>query len=119
MWKSLKRREAGPAFKTNLHRFVTSWTRGSRVGPRHRDIRSHRAYRAGSAAGLDDHWETRIAALSDGRSVADIVEELFKEEAMAGAWLVDIALWRSIFEQSVTRTVDGLARRGYIFLTPG
>ena len=119
MWKSLKALEPPPGIRTNLQRLLVSWTRGSRAGLPSRDIGDHRAYRVRTAVGLDDPWESRIVALSDGRPVADIVGELFREEALAGAWVVDIALWRGIFEQSVKRTVDGLASKGYIFLTRG
>ena len=118
MWKSLKALER-PGVRTNLHRLVVSWTRGSRTGLPRRDIGGHRAYRVRSRLELGDPWENRIVALSDGRPVSGIVDELFRQEALAGAWVVDIALWRGIFEQSVTRSVDALAGKGYIFLTRG
>ena len=65
-----------------------------------------------------DPLEQRIVELGDGRAVREIIETLFLEEIRAGAWIVDIALWKYIFDRSVAVTIRQLADRGYLKLEP-
>ena len=68
---------------------------------------------------IKDAWEKRIIDLSDGRSVGEINEILYREEMLAGASVVDIGLWKGLFFQSVVGKIGELASRGYIRLVPG
>ena len=54
--------------------------------------------------------------LSDGKPMGEIIETLYREEIKAGAWLVDVGLWKNIFDQSVVKTINQLAGRGLVRL---
>ena len=56
--------------------------------------------------------------MADGKSINEILEAMFSEELMAGAWMVDIGIWRNLFDQSVVKTIGELADLGYIRLEP-
>ena len=66
--------------------------------------------------GPRDSWERRIIELGEGKEVSEIMETFYVEEIRAGAWAVDVGLWKSLFDQCVTRTISGLAASGYIYL---
>ena len=80
------------------------------------DISRRLVYRRGDANGIEDTWERRIIELSDGRTIGDIQEILYREELSAGAWVVDIGLWKDLFYQSVARTIGQLADQGCVRL---
>ena len=61
-------------------------------------------------------WESRIVELSDGRSVGELKETLYREQLMAGASLVDIGVWRGLFDRSVDGAIGELAKKKYIRL---
>ena len=75
-------------------------------------------YRVKGANEVKDAWERRIIDLADGRPIIEILDALFREEIKAGAWVVDIGIWRSFFDQSVIKTIGELADQGYICLEP-
>ena len=56
--------------------------------------------------------------LGDGRTVAGIMDVLFCEEVRAGAWMVDIGLWKPLYDRDVVETIYRLAAEGYIRLMP-
>jgi len=75
-------------------------------------------YRAREPSGVKGAWERKIVELGDGAPVAEIIEVLFREEIRAGAWAVDIGLWKDLFDQCVVSTISELAGKGYIHLEP-
>ena len=76
------------------------------------------AYPVKLSNGVKGTWERRIIDLADGKSINEILEAMFSEELMAGAWMVDIGIWRNLFDQSVVKTIGELADLGYIRLEP-
>ena len=72
-------------------------------------------YRVTEASEVKD-WESRIIELGDGKSIGQIMGILYEEELESGAWMVDIGLWKNLFEQSVVKEIGELADRGYICL---
>ena len=79
---------------------------------------ARRVFRADGRLLPRDPLERRIVELGDGRTAREIMETLFLEEIRAGAWIVDIALWKYIFDRSVAVTIRQLADRGYLKLEP-
>ncbi len=63
-------------------------------------------------------WECTIVERCNGKSIRKIVETLYLDELKKGAGLVDIGIWKSLFDQSVVATVHELAHHGYICLLP-
>ena len=59
-------------------------------------------------------WEKRIVELGDGRSVGEIIQVLYQEQLSRGARLVDIGIWKGLFESSVINTIGDLEDRGII-----
>ena len=82
------------------------------------DHEATRVFRAGAECLLQDPLEQRIVELGDGRSTREITETLYVEAIRAGAWIVDIALWKQVFDCSVGVTIRQLADRGYLILEP-
>ena len=70
-----------------------------------------------ASGGTSDTWERRIFELSDGRSIGEIGEILYREEIMAGASMADIGLWKGLFYRNLANTVGELASRGYLRLS--
>jgi hypothetical protein len=75
-------------------------------------------YRTEEPGTVADPWERRIAEMGDGRTADKIVEAIWLDEIKAGAWIVDIGLWRGLFDQKVFQTIDELAQRGIIHIVP-
>ena len=67
---------------------------------------------------MADPWERRIAEMGDGRTTDEIVEAIWREEIKAGAWVIDIGLWKGLFDQKVFQTIDELAHRRVIHIVP-
>ena len=67
---------------------------------------------------MTDPWERRIAEMGDGRPASEIVEAVWHDEIRAGAWIVDIGLWKSLFEQRVRQKLYDLVRRRVIYFEP-
>ena len=63
-------------------------------------------------------WEWVIVEQCGGQSIRQIVEILYRYELRKGASLVDIGLWKSLFDRSVLKTVYELVHDGYIDLVP-
>ena len=93
--------------------------------PESAETRRQLVYRAAPARAEDCNcigngsWEKRIIELSDGKSVGEISDALFRQEIMAGASAADIGLWKHLFYRSVVNTIVELADEGYIQLKPG
>ena len=62
-------------------------------------------------------WERRIVELANGRSVAEVVSVLYREELGRGAWITDVGVWSGLFVRSVLRVLCELSARGDIRLT--
>ena len=71
-------------------------------------------FRLDLVSAVKDSRMGRILELADGKSVEEIAEVLYAEELRAGAWLVDIGVWRSLFDQDVVKTLNQMADLGYI-----
>ena len=66
-----------------------------------------------------DSWEWTIVERCNGKSIRKIVETLYLDELRKGAWLVDIGIWKTLFDQAVVATIHELTDKGYICLLPG
>lgn len=75
-------------------------------------------YRVKGANEVKDIREKRIIDLANGKSIDEILDTMFSQEVRAGAWVVDIGIWRNLFVQSVVKTIGELADLGYIRLEP-
>ena len=76
-------------------------------------------YRAGSVDGFRDPWLQSIVELGDGRTFGEIAQALFQRELQRGAGLVDIGAWKSIFDDSVFRSIGHLVYQGYLRIELG
>ena len=74
--------------------------------------------RVSGKSGVSDPLGYAILELGDGRTVHEIVQAIYNEELRKGARLVDIGLWKSLFDRSVVETIGELARQGLICLEP-
>lgn len=104
--------------KENMSRLVGALARMSTSGSASDETSGQLVYGTGGHGGLTDRWERRIVELSDGKPIARIVETLYREELSAGAWAVDIGLWKGLFDQNVLEAIRRLASKGYIYLEP-
>lgn len=77
------------------------------------------AYRTGPISEARGAWEARILELSDGRTIREIVETLFREESQAGGWVADIGMCRSVFARELASVIESLAQRGILRLDRG
>ena len=59
-----------------------------------------------------------IVEQCDGQSIRQVVETLYRYELRNGASLVDIGIWKTLFDRTVVQTVYELAHDGYISLVP-
>lgn len=66
-----------------------------------------------------DSWEWTIVERCNGKSIRKIVETLYFDELRKGAGLVDIGIWKSLFDREVVATIHELTNKGYIRLLPG
>jgi len=73
-------------------------------------------YRVKGANEFKDRWKRRIIDLADGKSIEEILDAMFTQEVRAGAWLVDIGIWRNFYDQDVIKTIGELADQGYLRL---
>ena len=99
-----------------LNRMLSAFGRMSGLDTETRKATSQRLYRVREASGTKDDWERRIIGLSNGYPVGEIVETLYREEIKGGAWVVDVGLWKGIFDQSVHKKINELVSRGFIRL---
>ena len=54
--------------------------------------------------------------LADGKSIEQIIEILYREEIRMGAWVVDIGVWKNLFDQCVVKTICELTDGGNTYL---
>ena len=71
-------------------------------------------YRIKQADGLEPAWEKRIVELGDGRSVGGITQTMYREQLELGAGLVDVGIWKCLFDRWVANTISALASRGLL-----
>ncbi len=71
-------------------------------------------YRVKGTNEVKDIWEKRIIDLADGKTIDEILDAMFYQEGKAGAWVVDIGIWRNLFDQDVVKTIGELADQKYI-----
>ena len=64
----------------------------------------------------DDSWQRRVLEVCDGRSVGEIKSMLYEEELSAGASVVDIGLWRGLFDRSIQEALLRLIYSGHVRL---
>ena len=84
---------------------------GSRSFPAYRSLKGE-AMRSTRS----DAWEKRILELSDGRTVEEIIDSLFREEVQRGGASADIGIWKGLFDRAVAREILHLVGRGMIHL---
>ena len=75
-------------------------------------------YRLKEIAASKDAWDQKIVEMADGRSVGEIIASLYGEELAHGAQIVDIGMWKHLFDQTVVAKIGDLAHRGYIRVKP-
>ena len=74
-------------------------------------------YRRSSARYSSDPWKRAVFQQCHGQSVGNIVNALYLDELRRGAWLVDIGIWKSLFDRTVLTAIRELADEGYIYLS--
>ena len=99
-----------------MHRMACALARILGPDAATQEVAQKLAHRVGDINSATNAWERRILELGDGKRVTDIVEILFREESRSGAWVVDIGLWKSLFDWRVLETVADLALRGHVRL---
>ena len=87
-----------------------------RLCPLSDEARWYLVYRADVLPDLVPGWEQRIVELGDGRPLKEIIQVLYQEQLGRGARLVDVGIWKGLFDCCVTNTVSDLANRGLIQL---
>ena len=75
-------------------------------------------YRVEGAGPVADPWGKAIFELGDGRTLGDVVDAVYRLELARGGWLLDIGIWKNLFDRSVLDKVFDLVRRGHLRLTP-
>ena len=75
-------------------------------------------YRVEGAGPAADPWGKTIFELGDGRSLGDVVDAVYHWELARGGWLLDIGIWKNLFDRSVLDKVFDLVHRGHLRLTP-
>ena len=75
-------------------------------------------YRVEGAGPGADPWGKAIFELGDGRTLGDLVNAVYHWELARGGWLLDIGIWKNLFDRSVLDKVFDLVRRGHLRLTP-
>ena len=90
----------------------------SGLDPASQELAQQTIVRIGEVAGVADAWEKKIVDQGNGMRVSELTESLYRDEVRAGAWAVDIGLWKHTFDGSVLKKIDELASRGVIYLWP-
>ena len=75
-------------------------------------------YRVEGAGLVADPWGKAIYELGDGRSLGDVVDAVYHWELARGGWLLDIGIWKNLFDRSVLDKVFDLVHRGHLRLMP-
>ncbi len=104
---------------TNIHPFMRKLARKFDGNPQSGKIRGQFVYRVTEVRTITGALEKRIVELANGNSIGEIIEILYREEIRLGAWIVDIAMWKDVYDQSVINTIRELTDMGHIILRPG
>ena len=64
----------------------------------------------------DDSWQRRVLEVCDGRSLGEIKSLMYEEELVAGASVVDIGIWRGLFDRTVQEALLRLIYSGHVRL---
>ena len=75
-------------------------------------------YRVEGAGPATDPWGKAIFELGDGRSLGNLVDAVYHRELARGGWLLDIGIWKNLFDRSVLNKVFDLVHMDYLKLTP-
>ena len=76
-------------------------------------------YRLSPTSYLSDPWKRTVLQQCHGQSIRNIVKTLYLDELRKGAWLVDIGIWKSLFDRTVLTAIRELADEGYICVLAG
>ena len=87
-------------------------------GPAQDDDLRLLVYRVEGAGPAADPWGKAIFELGDGRTLGDLVNAVYHWELARGGWLLDIGIWKNLFDRSVLDKVCDLVHRGHLRLTP-
>jgi len=88
------------------------------TGPAQNEALRVLVYRVEGAGPVDDHWGKAIFELGDGRSLGDVVDAVYHWELARGGWLLDIGIWKNLFDRSILDKVFDLVHRGHLRLMP-
>ncbi len=72
-------------------------------------------YKLREAGGQKDYHKRRILKLSDGRSIEELVEALYREEIADGGWVVCIGLFETQYKREMLDEVNQLIREGHLY----
>lgn len=61
------------------------------------------------------YHKRRILKLADGRSINQLVETLYCEEAADGGWIVCIGLFETQYKREMSEEVNQLIKEGYLY----
>ncbi len=76
-------------------------------------------YRLNPTSYLSDPWKRTVLQQCQGQTIQNIVKTMYLEELNNGAALVDIGIWKCLFDRSVLTAIRELADEGYINLNGG
>ncbi len=76
-------------------------------------------YRLNPTSYLSDPWKRTVLQQCQGQTIQNIVKTMYLEELNNGAALVDIGIWKSLFDRTVLTAIRELADEGYINLIAG
>ena len=104
--------------RANIQPFIRKLARKFDGNPQNGKISNQFVYKVTDVGTITGALEQRIVKLANGNTVGEIIEILYREEILLGAWIVDIAMWKGVYVQSVISTIRELANMGYIYLKP-
>ncbi len=76
-------------------------------------------YRLNPTSYLSYPWKRTVLQQCHGQTIQNIVKTMYLEELNNGAALVDIGVWKSLFDRTVLTAIRELADEGYINLIAG
>jgi len=62
-----------------------------------------------------NYYKRRILELSDGRSINQLVEALYREEVTDGGWIVCIGLFEAQYKREMSEEVNQLIKDGFLY----
>ena len=84
------------------------------VNPASNAASQYLVFRAEDTHSAELAWEKRIVELAEGRPVKEIIQVLYREQLSRGARLVDVGIWKSLFDRTVVNTICDLVDRRVI-----